>query len=837
MADPAGTTEIERAPDSGTHASWRSRRGLAMAIKFVALILPIACSLAWVILIPAILPNPQQSLEYVGWWFIVLGGAITMAIFTEKLARKLLPLAILFRLALAFPEAAPSRFAVALRASSVRDLKKQLEEGTFTTSDDVQECAEQLLGLSAALSAHDRMTRGHGERVRAYAALVGEEMGLPQHDLDRLQWAALLHDVGKLDVAPEILNKPGRLTDFEWESMHEHPEAGERYIATLRPWLGEWADAVSGHHEHFDGAGYPDGASGVEISLSARIVAVVDAYDVMTSVRSYKEPMSQEAALAELKDKAGTQFDPAVVRAFLSISTAEIVPPARRVAALAGVVAVLRFADLRAVAVGAAATAAAAVAIAGAPEVNDFSPESLAFTEATPTSVAVEEDRSLAIDLSTNRAADSYSIESIEGPATATIEESQLVIEPTADESGTVTVIVTACGDGGCDTTTIVAEVVAVNDPPFATVDEAEVQGGQTSVVIPVLENDSDAEDRGLRIESAELTEGEGTVSIVNNETELDFRPEVESLGPWTIEYVVTDGEGGFDRGIVTILDGNLAPTGEADTETVEVLQSVRFDPRENDVDDGGRADLRIVEVSDPSDGTVRFGDDWVEYTADADPGVGTFSYVVADAMGRTDVVEVTIDVTAAPLVVVNDVATTKEDTAITIDVLANDGPAAAQIDPRTLQVLTASSGSVSVGGGVITYEPPENAAGEASILYEVCTVFGECAQGVVQVTVESVNDITTFTADGEIRIPSGAGPQVIPWAVVSSGEAVVPSGSTFSISTDGVDLFDSAPQISTNGAMSFTPKPGAAGTASVTIVANDPTNGQRVFVIRVIVS
>jgi len=355
--------------------------------------------------------------------------------------------------------------------------------------------------------------------------------------------------------------------------------------------------------------------------------------------------------------------------------------------------------------------------------------------------------------------------------------------------------------------------------------------------VIPVLENDTDAEDRNLRIESVELTEGEGTVTIISDATELDFRPAPESFGPWTIEYVVTDGEGGFDRGTVTILDGNLAPSGEPDTGTVEVLQTVRLRPLENDVDDGGRAELRIVEVSEPNDGSVEFGSDWVAYTAAEDPGLGTFSYVVADAMGRTDVVEVSIEVTAAPILVVNDVATTKEDTAITIDVLANDGPAAAQIDPRTLQVLTASSGSVAVGSGVITYDPPENAAGEATILYEVCTAFGECAQGVVQVTVESVNDLTAFAADGEISVPSGAGPQLIPWVLVSSGESATPAGSTFSISTQGLDLFDSAPQIASNGSMTFTPKPGASGTAVVTIVANDPTNGRRVFVIRVIVS
>ncbi len=100
----------------------------------------------------------------------------------------------------------------------------------------------------AALGRHDRITRGHSERVWGYARLIGAELDLSPDDADRLHWAALLHDVGKLGVAPEILNKRGRLTAAEWTKIKTHPEAGAQLIAPLAGWLGPWADAVLQHH-------------------------------------------------------------------------------------------------------------------------------------------------------------------------------------------------------------------------------------------------------------------------------------------------------------------------------------------------------------------------------------------------------------------------------------------------------------------------------------------------------------------------------------------------------------------------------------------------------------
>ncbi len=184
--------------------------------------------------------------------------------------------------------------------------------------------AEKIVSLAATLSAHDRKTRGHAERVRAYTDLMAEELRLPDDDRDRLRWSALLHDVGKLTVHADVLNKAGQLSEDEWELMRQHPLEGAKLTAPLAGWLGQWANTIAEHHERFDGRGYPHGLGGHDISTGGRIVAVADSYDTMTSVRSYNKPMSTDAARAELAACAGAQFDPVIVRAFLAVSVSRL---------------------------------------------------------------------------------------------------------------------------------------------------------------------------------------------------------------------------------------------------------------------------------------------------------------------------------------------------------------------------------------------------------------------------------------------------------------------------------------------------------------------------------
>ncbi len=252
-------------------------------------------------------------------WVVTGAVSVTAVWGLQPLVRRLLPLAWLLRLGMLFPGEAPSRFRVARRAGRVRDLEDRIA-GDTGDGDVAQRNAEQVLTLVAALTAHDRRTRGHAERTRIFTDLLTEQLGMSIADRDRMRWAALLHDIGKLEVPERILNKAGKPTDAEWDVIKQHPVVGDRLMAPLRGWLGTWADTALHHHERYDGAGYPHGLAGDAISLGGRIVAVADSYEVMTAARSYKRPMSATAARAELVACSGTQFDPGVVRAFLLIS-------------------------------------------------------------------------------------------------------------------------------------------------------------------------------------------------------------------------------------------------------------------------------------------------------------------------------------------------------------------------------------------------------------------------------------------------------------------------------------------------------------------------------------
>lgn len=249
-------------------------------------------------------PAESLGVDTLTWWLLFGSLAMVVLLILDRLARRFLPLAALLRVALVFPDQAPSRFGAALRYGTAR----KLMERNPPTSDG-------LLRLVQAISHHDRATRGHSERVRAYSQLIGEEMGLDEAELDRLSWASLLHDVGKLGVSPAILNKRGRPNDEEWDELRTHPANASKYLAGFEHWLGDWGRAASEHHERWDGKGYPAGLKGNEIHRAGRIVAIADAYDVMTSVRSYKKSMATPVAREEIARSAGGQFDPAAVRA------------------------------------------------------------------------------------------------------------------------------------------------------------------------------------------------------------------------------------------------------------------------------------------------------------------------------------------------------------------------------------------------------------------------------------------------------------------------------------------------------------------------------------------
>jgi putative nucleotidyltransferase with HDIG domain len=268
----------------------------------------------------ALLLQPPVGYVVVVWWLIVMAASFVALLLTERCTRRLLSLSMLLRLSLAFPNEAPSRLAIALRSGSLHQLRRMAANADAHGVEPTKRL-EAVVALATALNTHDRRTRGHSERVRALTDLLAAEMGIDGDAADKLRWAALLHDIGKLSVPAAVLNKPGAPNDREWALLRKHPEEGARIVTSVAPWLGEAASAIDGHHERWNGpGGYPRGTSGTDIPLSARIVAVTDAFETMTAVRSYKKPMRAGDAREELARCAGTQFDPDVVRAFLRIS-------------------------------------------------------------------------------------------------------------------------------------------------------------------------------------------------------------------------------------------------------------------------------------------------------------------------------------------------------------------------------------------------------------------------------------------------------------------------------------------------------------------------------------
>jgi putative nucleotidyltransferase with HDIG domain len=172
-----------------------------------------------------------------------------------------------------------------------------------------------LRALTSALETRDSETHGHSERVVTYSLRLGRECGLPSENMKALEFGSLLHDIGKIGVPDSILRKPGKLTEEEWVKMREHPVHGRQILRGIE-FLEGAARVVAQHHERWDGSGYPLGIREEEIDVCARIFAVADAFDAITSDRVYRRGKSYQEAAQELDDWAGRQFDPKVVEAF-----------------------------------------------------------------------------------------------------------------------------------------------------------------------------------------------------------------------------------------------------------------------------------------------------------------------------------------------------------------------------------------------------------------------------------------------------------------------------------------------------------------------------------------
>ena len=172
--------------------------------------------------------------------------------------------------------------------------------------------------LVKTIDAKDSYTNGHSARVAQYSVMLAKRMGFKEEELGRLEYTALLHDVGKIGVSDAILNKKGKLTEEEYAIIKEHSEIGAQILSTITE-LPDVAVGARYHHERYDGKGYPDGLKGEEIPLFARIIAVADSYDAMTSKRSYRDALPQELVRQEITRGIGTQFDPRIAKLMLII--------------------------------------------------------------------------------------------------------------------------------------------------------------------------------------------------------------------------------------------------------------------------------------------------------------------------------------------------------------------------------------------------------------------------------------------------------------------------------------------------------------------------------------
>lgn len=186
---------------------------------------------------------------------------------------------------------------------------------------------ETIRTLAAAIDAKDPYTRGHSERVSSYSMAIARHLGLGPEEIFRVRIAAILHDVGKLGIREGILNKPGGLTDDEFMIMRQHPEIGSQIMAPIRA-LKDIIPGIRNHHETWDGRGYPDGLSGEEIPLVARIIGAADTFDAMTSTRPYQKAATLDYVLTKISAMSGTRFAPPVVEALLAaVDTGDITPP------------------------------------------------------------------------------------------------------------------------------------------------------------------------------------------------------------------------------------------------------------------------------------------------------------------------------------------------------------------------------------------------------------------------------------------------------------------------------------------------------------------------------
>lgn len=770
-----------------TTRRWAARPIQAGLIRAFVFLAPIAGSVLFLHFAGRLVAVPTGSFWlFISWWVVMSGSATVVLVGLDRGARRLLPLAALYKLSLVFPDAAPSRFRTALRSHTVETLEQRVARAkTLNDRATPVEAAERLLALVAELDAHDRLTRGHADRVRAYAQLIAKEMRLDADERDLLNWSALLHDIGKLNVPSEILTKAGRPSDEEWSILRRHPEFGMALVTPLRTWLREWSAAVAQHHERWDGEGYPTGLAGDRIALAARIVAVADAFDVITSARSYKTASASAAARNEIANCAGTQFDPRVVRAFLNVSLGRLRFVMGPLSWLAHAPLLGRLPLSPAIGTAAASlatvTAAVTTGVVGPPPSPGLAstlPTTAVEEPATGSALerVTQEDHSLLVGV--EEAAGGAKVTSLValgqpevGRVTVT-KGRKLAYSPPPNFNGDVSVVYKACWSGrSCQTGVVAITVEPVNDSPIARDDTVSTRGGKV-VAIDVLANDSDPDGDRLSIRSVSDARGFGSARIARGR--ILWTPRRGFTGRATVVYTATDRHGGAGRASVTIRVGRSTGAPPTGPDTGKPPLDAQPQPPSNQ----------------PRDPLLPL----------PPPGANSPPHAVGDQVSLP------------------------EGGTVIIDVLANDS------DPDGDRISIVSVGSPGHGtakkvGDRIQFSAPSDYVGEVSFAYSIADLAGASDQSRVSVAVLLVNAPPTFTAGADQRVLEDAAPQRVPrWATNIDAGAASEAGQTVSIlvANDHAGLFSAQPEVHPNGSLTYTPAPNANGVATLTVRARD---------------
>jgi len=765
-------------------ARWAAKPVQAALLRVVVFATPIAGSIVFVHYASTVVAVPTSSFVlFVSWWMLMSAAATVVLFAIDRVSRRLLPLVALYKLSLVFPDAAPSRFKLALRTNTVESLAERVAAAKGDGTATPTEAAQRLLALVSELDEHDPLTRGHSDRVRAYAQMIGKELHLGSDELDLLNWSALLHDVGKLGVPKEILAKPGRPSEAEWRLLKRHPQFGEELVAPLRAWLGGWTDAVGQHHERWDGGGYPRRLSGESIALAGRIVAVADVFDVITSARSYKEPFGSVVARNEIAAEAGTQFDPKVVRAFLNVSLGRLRLVMGPLSWLAHAPILGRIPLTPAIGTlsGSLATVAAAVTTGLA------SPPAPVLATTTPASSrplvqltrVTREDVGVTVSVASERGGKAPAeLRVTSPPALGRVRVTAghaLGYTPPPDFHGVVRIGYQACWSArDCPSGVVVIDVVAVNDPPIARDDKASTRPG-TAVSIDVLANDSDADGDSLTIVSVS-DPSTGRAAVVGGR--VRYTPPRDFAGVATFSYAVADGKGGRATGAVTVRVSRSAP-------------------------------------SPPP--TVAAGHESPPPGAPAPPAAPASPPPPPPGTTQAD--------DRAP-VARDDVVSVPEGGSVTLAVLANDSDPDG--DPlRLAAVGEPARGRATKVGDRVRFVAPTDFVGRVRISYTAADPQGATSVAYVEVTVLLVNVAPSFAAGANVTVLEDAGPQSIAgWATGISPGPSSETGQTvsFDVSVGDGSLFAAGgqPALSSDGTLSFTPAPDANGSSTVTVRAKD---------------